>query len=175
MNTHLVYAGIGSRKTPLPVLDKFGRIGRTLAERGWILRSGGAEGADEAFESGCDAAGGQKEIYLPWPGFRSHPSGLTPNYRRAFDIAPIFHPAWSTLSPAAKKLMARNSYQVLGANLDRLALFIVCWTPSGRGKGGTGQAIRIARAYDIPVYDFGNRTQEKLFYQHLEIPQLCVL
>jgi hypothetical protein len=37
--------------------------------------------------------------------------------------------------------------------------FIVCYTPGGSGQGGTGQALRVARAYNIPVTDLG-------FYTH---------
>ncbi|NMA16004.1 MAG: hypothetical protein GX935_02005, partial [Erysipelotrichia bacterium] len=33
--------------------------------------------------------------------------------------------------------------------------FIICWTKNGSGSGGTGQAIRIAKAYDIPIFDAG--------------------
>lgn len=51
--------------------------------------------------------------------------------------------------------MLRNTYQVLGPDLKTHSEFVLCWTPSGRGEGGTGQAIRIARAYHIPVYDLG--------------------
>ena len=52
--------------------------------------------------------------------------------------------------------MARNSYQVLGRNLDDPVEFVICWTPGGSGSGGTGQAIRIAKDYQIPVFDLGS-------------------
>ena len=47
------YAGIGSRNTPKEVLDVFESIGKYLALQGFVLRSGGADGADRAFERGC--------------------------------------------------------------------------------------------------------------------------
>ncbi|NYZ25158.1 hypothetical protein HND93_36125, partial [Azospirillum sp. ROY-1-1-2] len=63
------YAGIGSRETPPAVLEVMAAVGERLAQLGWVLRSGGAVGADQAFERGCDRVGGRKEIFLPWPGF----------------------------------------------------------------------------------------------------------
>jgi cell division GTPase FtsZ len=56
-----------------------------------------------------------------------------------------------------RKLHARNAMIVLGKNLDDPVDFIICWTPGGTGSGGTGQALRIARAYGIPVYDLGDK------------------
>ena len=50
------YAGIGSRKTPPHVLAAMTQIAEALAERGYILRSGGAGGADSAFEKGAGSA-----------------------------------------------------------------------------------------------------------------------
>lgn len=47
--------------------------GERLAQLGWVLRSGGAVGADQAFERGCYRAGWRKAIVLPWPGFDGHP------------------------------------------------------------------------------------------------------
>ena len=63
------YTGVGSRKTPGAIFDLMGEIGRNLAIDGYVLRSGGASGADTAFEQGCDLHEGMKEIYLPWKGF----------------------------------------------------------------------------------------------------------
>ena len=50
----MYYAGIGSRETPGLMLGAFARIGEFLAKKGYTLRSGGADGADTAFEVGCD-------------------------------------------------------------------------------------------------------------------------
>jgi hypothetical protein len=149
------YAGIGSRKTPLPVLVAMRAIGKDLAERGWLLRSGGALGADSAFEEGCDVASGSKEIFLPWIQFNGHTSVLHNPSLEAYRMAKEFHPAWDKLTTGAQKLMARNSHQVFGPDLNNPVKMLICWTPNGSGEGGTGQAIRIAREFDIPVIDLG--------------------
>jgi hypothetical protein len=150
------YAGIGSRETPKDYLDAFELIGEYLAKKDYILRSGAAQGADQAFERGCDKANGKKEIYLPWFGFEGSKSSLVVTNTEAFEIASKYHPRWDYLSQGAQKLQARNSYQVLGWNLNMPSQFIICWTKGGKGQGGTGQAIRIAQYYNIPILDAGN-------------------
>ncbi len=134
-------------------------IATRLARRGLVLRSGGADGADTAFEQGCDAAGGLKEIYLPARAFNGNCSTLFPPTAAALDLAAQFHPAWSNLSVFAQQLHGRNSHQVLGVSLDDPVLFLLAWTPDGaeteferrRETGGTGQAIALANRYGVPV------------------------
>ncbi len=160
----LRYAGIGSRSTPDHVLQVMRKVAHRLSELGYTLLSGGAGGADSAFEAGCF---GKKEIYLPWPGFR-HLNGrhcVTLPSAEAFRVAEAVHPAWKRLNDTAQALMARNSHQVLGADLRSPVDFVVCWTPDGceseaarsratgvaPGTGGTGQAIALADRWGIPV------------------------
>ena len=150
---NLKYAGIGSRQTPAGILDTMENIGRELASKGYILRSGGADGADSAFERGCDQAGGKKEIFLPWAGFNDNPSPLTRVSNRAMILASQYHPGWFNMSQGARKLHARNGHQVLGEHLNSPVDFIVCWTKDGKDIGGTAQAMRIARAYNIRIYN----------------------
>jgi hypothetical protein len=148
----IVYAGIGSRETPVSILKRFEALGEALANEGWVLRSGGAEGADSAFESGCDRVCGPKEIYIPWREFNRSDSKLFPPSPLAFEIAERFHPAWERLSVGAKKLQARNSHQVLGADCADPVKLVICYTDPHRG--GTTQALRIAEDYRIPVLNF---------------------
>jgi predicted NAD-dependent protein-ADP-ribosyltransferase YbiA (DUF1768 family) len=151
----ICYAGIGSRETPDDIFAKFSTLAGRLAKLGFVLRSGGAEGADTAFQLGCAAQLGKMDIYLPWPGFNNNTSNLYNITPEAMAMAAKFHPAWANLSDGAKKLQARNCYQVLGYNLKSPSTFVVCYTKGGKGEGGTGQAIRIAKHYNIPVFDFG--------------------
>lgn len=145
------YAGIGSRETPDHALVLMTRIAAAHARRGYVLRSGAAPGADAAFERGVPL-GGLKDIWLPWLGFQGHTSRLLPS-PEAYVLAEHYHPAWDRCSKTAKDLHARNSHQVLGGDLKSPVSHVICWTPNGAGGGGTGQAIRIARARKIPVFD----------------------
>lgn len=150
------YAGIGSRETPKEILDVFTKLGKFLASKKYTLRSGHADGADMAFENGCDLVNGDKEIFLPWNNFNNSNSKLVLNSKDAYDIASQYHPYWHNLKEGARKLQARNSHQVLGWDLNTPSDFIICWTKNGKGVGGTGQAIRIAKAHNISVFDAGS-------------------
>lgn len=153
-----IYAGIGSRDAPDDILQECIRIGITLAEKGFTLRSGGAEGCDSAFEMGCDHASGSKEIYLPWRNFNNNLSNLYEPSELAFQIAEKYHPNWNNLKRWIKRLHARNTHQILGQNCCNPVDFVVCFTPRGEMIGGTSQALRIAEDYDIPIYNLGNET-----------------
>lgn len=151
------YAGIGSRQTPPPIISTMSRIALRMGELGWTLRSGGAKGADFAFEAGAPAD--LKEIYLPWEGFNNRSfsdKGVRPiqDLTGYEEIAAKYHPAWDRCSNDARAFHTRNVAQIRGASIEEpLSSLVICWTPQGEGGGGTGQAIRIARAYDIPVFD----------------------
>lgn len=147
-----IYAGIGSRETPELVLQRMGKISSALASLGFILRSGGAKGADAAFEKYAE----KKEIYLPWEGFNEHSSTLCFVDDRAMKMGEKYHTHWDNLKQGGKLLISRNSYQVLGGSLDDPVDFVVCYTKDGKEIGGTSQAIRIAKDYDIPVFNIWN-------------------
>ena len=149
------YAGIGSRETPSEILKLFENVGKFLAKKNFILRSGHAPGADISFENGADKINGKKEIYLPWKNFEGSDSKLIVNDIKAYELAEKFHPYWHNLKDGAKKLQARNGHQLLGWDLSTPSDFVICWTEKGKGKGGTGQGLRIAKAYEIPVFDAG--------------------
>jgi hypothetical protein len=157
------YLGAGSCESPADILDLMHRIAGALARLGWALRTGGAPGADSAFEAGARAAGGRIGLYLPWRGFeeRTQDVVLHEPSARALELAPRFHPAWSTLRRGGRALHARNVHQVLGGTCDNPASFVVCWTQDGatcaaetsKRTGGTGTAVRIASAYGVAVHN----------------------
>ncbi len=76
----------------------------------------------------------------------------------------------------AMHLHVRNTFQVLGPNLDDPSDFVVCWTPDGAEKaedtsevtGGTGTAIRIASTYEIPVYNLRNKKSQHAVKEMLD-------
>jgi hypothetical protein len=167
-----VYAGIGSRETPCEVLESIESIAARLARRGWVLRTGASPGADQAFYRGARAGGGRVELYLPWPGFEAGSLSaeedadgavlvLERPTKEAYELAARFHPDWHGASSDTRHLLARDSHQVLGADLATPARLVICWTPDGdldgRGprSGGTGQALRIAHRRGIPVLNLG--------------------
>lgn len=158
-----IYAGIGARATPGEILQLMTQLARKMEEDGWRLRSGGARGADSAFEDGV-AIPANRAIYLPGRFFNGRVAGpggyidstRLPGWPQALETVRKYHPAPERLSPFAQNLMARNAMQVLGPNMDRPADLVVAWTPGGVVTGGTGQALRMAGDYGIPVRNLGN-------------------
>jgi hypothetical protein len=141
------YTGVGSRKTPFKIQEIMSGVAAKLSRSGCILRSGGALGADTAFEIGASF---HKEIFRP--------KDVT---EEALIIASTIHPAWHLCSEYVKKLHARNCYQVLGKNLDNPSEFLICWTPDGCigestrsiETGGTATAIVLAERNGVRVYN----------------------
>lgn len=139
-------------------------FGYFMAVRGWLLRTGGAPGADQAFERGCDEAGGDKLLCLPWDGFERRHGFVPERHSEPWELAlsilcracrtgPSF---WATTRrPSVEKLIVRNVFQVLGTDLRQPSRFVVCWTRGGRRIGGTSYGIQVAEYYSIPVINLG--------------------
>lgn len=159
----MYYAGIGSRKTPDDILILMGEIAHELSKKGLTLRSGGAQGADQAFQIRAERA----EIYLPWAKFEKefqdkygHEKIVVPSSdKQAETSVNYFHPAGEKLSFGARAMMRRNYRQVIGRSGYPNSSFVLCWTEGGKDVGGTAQAIRIARANKIPVINLGCEEQ----------------
>ena len=165
----LVWAGIGSRgndKEPMPrsVLADMTELARRMAEAGWHLSSGGADGSDTAFANGTPVD--QRTIWLPWPGYNDlsgpdcHPIPRD-RLQQALELAERFHPTWHTCKPSVRKLHARNGLILLGRDLDRPVDAVVAYTQDGKLQGGTAQGLRIARKLGIPIFNLGSMTMEQ--------------
>ena len=164
------YAGIGSRTAPENILEIMAKIARELAIKGWTLRSGRAQGADQAFEYGCDTCRGQKEIFLPWPSF---PGAGHYDYTEPFSVPNVLLSGPTDLAidlcrqtlgserfwgmpQSWQKLHARNVHQVLGAVVDDPVDCVICWAPPmgpTKVKGGTNTAWQVARNYKVKCYN----------------------
>lgn len=162
------YAGIGSRRTPAGVMAVMESVAAAFARRGWVLRTGASPGADQAFYRGARAGEGAVELYLPWPGFEAGGWADADDARvrvmprptpQAYELAARFHPGWSEVAEDQRHLLARDSHQVLGADLASPASLVACWTAdggideAGEGADGTRQALRIADHLGIAVFN----------------------
>lgn len=170
------YTGVGSRETPNEILKLMESVGYALASQGWTLRSGGAKGADQAFENGMFRFAGYDqpyswtpaEIYLPWAGYEDHhrdthgglnvlPSAITLDDERiAEGMAMATHPAWEACKQGAKKMHTRNVFQVLGKTLDHPSKMLIAWTrldKHGNPKGGTATAINLANEHGVKTFN----------------------
>lgn len=154
------YAGIGHRdldgftepNTGEPVQNVMAWVAGVLEKMGYGLNSGGAKGADAAFEFGVKD-NKNKTI------FRS-----TDASEETRSIAQELHPAHERLQGHALDLFARNTNQIFGRNLDQIVDFVLCYTKDGceshttrtRDSGGTGQAIEMASRKGVPIFNMKN-------------------
>jgi hypothetical protein len=165
------YAGIGSRRTPDNVLRIMEHFGSSLSSA-YVLRSGGADGADSAFERGCDSESGVKEIYLPWYNF-NYKTGIVVHNKSVLDkadqIVQRLHPKYRSLSIGARKLHIRNCFQILGADLKTPVDFVLCWYPDSFPSGGTATAVNLAHRLKIPVYVLKTEADVELVRNNLHI------
>lgn len=158
------YAGVGSRDTPAEIQTLMRQLATALEKVGYTLRSGGAKGADSAFEAGVrDKA--HKSIFLPYKGFNHNPSpfyGDAPPL--ALEWAAKAHPYFTKMKEGfTKQAHARNVNQVLGHDCKTPCHFVLCWTPDGAEAesechsvevtGGTRTAIVIASLNGVPVFN----------------------
>lgn len=162
------YTGVGSREAPEDICDLMQDIGYALAKKGFILRSGHADGADLAFETGAkihiiESPKQLYDIYLPWNGFNGQGKDVNhivatelDSYEDAWEMASITHPAWDRCSAGAQALHSRNCMQVLGHDLATPSKFLICWAEvdkHGIPKGGTRTAWNLAKSYNIPCFN----------------------
>lgn len=165
------YTGVGSRSIPSNIAVIMGKFAKKQKKR--TLRSGGAAGADTAFELYAD----KKNIFLPWPKAveeHYHISRFT-DAELAFADAILEEVFPYRLSKKTTiNLFRRNVFQVLG-KCDSISSavcsdFLICYTQDGctghgdyvLGKtGGTGIAILIADMFNVEVFNMGR-------HDHLE-------
>lgn len=191
-----VITGIGSRETPPSDLRLLTAIGKKAEENGMRGRSGGAGGADLAFEKGFSDPK-NIDVILPWKSFL--PKGMTaadvtaylgrerpkygpgapvmlegPYITKAREMAAEYHPAWDRCSDGAKSLHSRNMPQVLGMKLDSPTDVVIGWTVDGKATGGTGQAIRVAQDLGIPVANLKNADERKVVLETLGLADPAV-
>lgn len=160
------YTGIGSRETPPNVIDIMEDAGYRLARIGLVLRSGGADGADAAFQRGaqryhkdCNMTQSPKtiaEIYVPWKNFKGG-EGLLDIYNIDLDTLDKLNPemkemrwewvkevhgGWERLSQGARKLHERNIHQVFGEDLSNAYLtsskFVIYYAKETRSGNALG-------------------------------------
>lgn len=139
------YTGIGSRNTPQDELDRLKLLAAILETYGFTLRSGGADGADKAFESGVSKL--ENKVIL-------RPKHST---AEAEEIASKIHPMWSACNEYARKLHGRNVQLVLGQNLDSPSEFVLAWTYDGKDRGGTRTGLVLAKERQIPCFNLADR------------------
>lgn len=171
IGNELYYTGIGSRETPKEVLELIESISYKLSFIGMTLRSGGAEGADSAFEEGCI---GNKEIFLPWDGFNEKHEDIENGYfvynetKDTYQVVKDNHQFWYCLSSVARKLIGRDYLGLVGLNGIK-SKFVIGWTEHEEGTGGTAYTFRLAKKLGIPVYNLKDVSFDEIWNKELAV------
>lgn len=156
----MIITGIGSRRTPRNVLDLMSHLGSEIVSHNYIIRSGGAPGADTAFELPARLHRPDLvEVYLPWPKFNGRDSQFTGPTQKAILVVSELLKYWPLLAPSVQMLHSRNVHQLLGINCNTPSDIVICWTPDGASSfeectkhtGGTGTAIKLASVIGVPI------------------------
>lgn len=164
----LAYVGIGSSRTPQATLDAMTRVAEELAIEGFTLRCGRGGPPDTAFERGANRAAGQREIYLPWPGFDGRTDGIIASDQRANEVCRSLVPYWSDLSAHERFIECTAAHLVFGKDLRTPSLFLITWTTDGAEWDGavspeTGRSaasIALCARLGIPVFNLKHEASE---------------
>jgi len=174
----MTYAGIGSRETPQKVLDLMTEAAKYLEGIGYTLNTGktftAKPSSDPKYQAqyeerlafskkhngkvGLDEEGADRAFSLG--ATKKNLFGVDkPVGQREMAVMQEIHPNPSALKEGAKKLMARNTNQVFGENLDTPVDFVLFYAQETKGirpEGGTGQAVEMARRKGIPTINMAD-------------------
>lgn len=162
------YAGIGARATPLEFLDKMTHYAGILEDLGYILRSGGAQGADQAFEDGVK---NKENLEIFTPKMLENTQKYDNFYEIAAKYALCDDNIFKKWKLYVQKLFARNMMIILGPGNNEKVDFVACWSPVddyADASGGTPHGIRCALDHEIPVFNFYHREDEASFIKFLK-------
>lgn len=165
---------IGSRRITEKQFDYLVKVGEAFARRGWVVRTGCADGADHAGMTGTRNVNPDLlHLFLPWStynkGYQEETDTVTiydeKQHQEWAKSVSIFHPAPDKLKQGAFKLMARNYGIIMhGTPVDVVVAFPI----SDTDVGGTGQGMRLAKEYEIPLYTVCNRADRLALKQFIE-------
>jgi hypothetical protein len=166
---YLPYAATGNKDMPESFKPMIQRIGRNLQEAGLILRTGGMEGLEDVIEKSAT----KLEVHLPFKDFDGKQSKFTYTSDFVKGIAKMFHTSFDTLKPVVQTFLAKNVRLVLGKDGKSPALFLLVWTEDGAETtaektfktGNSGNAIEIANAIKIPVFNLARPDAEQRIYE----------
>lgn len=187
-NSPLIITGIGGRQATSQDFIKVRCLASTFKNLGIPItfRSGGAVGIDTYFDKLFTETGSTREVLLPKPYFNSlrerEESGYI-NSSRYFSKGSLkllvdHHPNFKNIkTDLSIQLLERGGFQVLGKTLDTPSDIVFCVRSGTKVDekglvydcdGGTGQAVRIAYANNIPVVNLRDDAGWSTLPNHLK-------
>lgn len=189
----MFYTGVGSRDITQEEYQLLKQIGTRMSELGYTLRSGAADGSDQAFQHGAcyDPKREIKtEIWIPWKTFQIDLQNATPfvNYHVPslydFNIARKFYletgiiPWFDSMKGSGevggwsgpKKLHGRNYYQVKGkGDLSKVCIYCAPENSKGEVDGGTRSAVMVSRHFNVPTFNIRIPEQKEILLKRLKM------
>jgi hypothetical protein len=151
------------------------KIGGYIAEQGYIVDSGNAPGADQAYGKGVNRVNpALLHLHLGWKGFeeRAVRDGnvihlLEDLDEKTFDFytetARYYRKnGFAGLRQGGIKLMTRNSSIVMPPPTLEPVTRVIAFPGAKPGGGGTGQGMRIADGKSIPLSDISKMNAAQL-------------
>lgn len=158
MKKEMIYVGVGPMTAGEDMCAQAKIFGQAMAEMGWTLRSGGAEGLDEAFERGALEGNGKTEIFIPSADFRKRFKSsdkvihtLDKHIEAMREVAPL-HENWSQLGTTVQMFLTRIPFCLFGEKLDKPAHFVVGWSKH-YPHTGAGIVLKMAEMAGIPAFN----------------------
>lgn len=151
-------ACVGSRKTPLHILDQMQIIGQVIAKKWFICASGNAEWADQAFQMGANSVSPrQVTLYLPDDEIIYNVDAIeewntvevttSDDIIQAESILRKSIPYFEKLNKRIREVHTRN-YKII-----KDSQCVIYWNKPDRNYGGVFVDIKIASTLGIPVYN----------------------
>ncbi len=167
------YVVTGNRDTPASVLADIKELVIKLEGLGFITRTGGMDGVDQAAEE----ASKNLELYLPWKDFNKKETKLYWNDKAALQAAKVYSPVFDNLKPAIQAFLAKNARMVLGTSFNSNCLFLLCWSEDGAEAkkdvtartGNIGHVILIANSIGIPIFNLGKEDAKQRLLNYLSL------
>jgi hypothetical protein len=164
------WTAVGSREVPTDIADLQVLIGKHMTSKGYILRSGNANGSDHNFQRGAQAVSPPHcDIYLPWPTYnrvlnKAGSSYITPTEAQIEFAGGLLEdtgvmPYWRSIKKrGTQKMHSRNVYQVIGVGdkpreISRVCIYYAPLDKDGNVMGGTRTAVGLSKYYEIPTFN----------------------
>jgi hypothetical protein len=164
------WTAVGSREVPAAIADLQVLIGACMTSKGYILRSGNANGSDYNFQRGAQSVSPPHcDIYLPWASYNRELNKAGSSYITPTDAQMEFAgglledtgvmPYYKSIkSEHAKKMHSRNVYQVIGVydqprEVSRVCIYYAPLDKDGNVMGGTRTAVGLSKYYEIPTFN----------------------
>lgn len=147
---------MGPRKVTGKIQAVMTAFAQVLDNHRAILRSGGGEGTEAAFEAGSTL----KVVYLPWNGFNGKEGAHYIPIDAKLTAAHL-HPSWAIANSETRLLLARDVLRLCGEDNKSPVKFLVYWdinegtkaTQSNTVVSNLSLIVKHAKSLNIPTFN----------------------